>query len=184
MAARWARRSSAPIATIATTTANLAAPAPSVRTDRRHTHILERRYEFSQAPGPGRLITNLFPNPDFSFHGPYAMCGKCHNLNNMVSQRQLEPARSAHQRRILLLDLPHLARHGRKKQDHLRRAPDQLRHQCGRSEWWYARLLQPGPEHLHADLPQCRAQSGRLNLASHAEEQRVERPPEAVSCSR
>ena len=28
------------------------------------THILERRYEFSQAPTPGQLITNLFPNPD------------------------------------------------------------------------------------------------------------------------
>ncbi len=50
-----------------------------------HTHILERDYEFSQAPAPGQLITNLFPNPDLSFRGPYAMCGKCHDLNNVVS---------------------------------------------------------------------------------------------------
>ncbi len=50
-----------------------------------HTHILERDYEFSQAPAPGQLISNLFPNPDLSFKGPYAMCGKCHDLNNVVS---------------------------------------------------------------------------------------------------
>ena len=50
-----------------------------------HTHILERDYEFSQAPAPGQLITNLFPNPDLSYRGPYAMCGKCHDLNNVVS---------------------------------------------------------------------------------------------------
>lgn len=45
------------------------------------THLLERRYEFSQAPGPGQRITNLFPNPDLSVLGPYAMCGKCHSLS-------------------------------------------------------------------------------------------------------
>jgi len=50
-----------------------------------HTHILERDYEFSQASAPGQLITNLFPNPDLSVKGPYAMCGKCHDLNNVVS---------------------------------------------------------------------------------------------------
>ena len=48
------------------------------------THILERRYEFSQAPVPGQLITNLFPNPDLSVNGPYALCGKCHSLTNIV----------------------------------------------------------------------------------------------------
>jgi hypothetical protein len=48
------------------------------------THLLERRYEFSQAPGPGQLITNLFPNPDFSINGPYAMCAKCHDLQTQV----------------------------------------------------------------------------------------------------
>jgi predicted CXXCH cytochrome family protein len=48
-------------------------------------HILERDYEFSQAPAPGQLITNLYPNPDLSIKGPYAMCGKCHDLSNVVS---------------------------------------------------------------------------------------------------
>ncbi len=50
----------------------------------RWTHILERRYEFSQAPAPGQLITNLFPNPDLSVNGPYALCGKCHDLPNQI----------------------------------------------------------------------------------------------------
>ncbi len=50
-------------------------------------HVLERRYEFSQvapAAGPGTLIQNLFPNPNLNAGGgnpgPYALCGKCHNL--------------------------------------------------------------------------------------------------------
>ncbi len=50
----------------------------------RWTHILERRYEFSQAPAPGQPITNLFPNPDLTVNGPYALCGKCHNLTNVM----------------------------------------------------------------------------------------------------
>jgi predicted CXXCH cytochrome family protein len=49
------------------------------------THILERRYEFSQAVVPGQLITNLFQNPDLSVNGPYALCGKCHNLSNIMT---------------------------------------------------------------------------------------------------
>ena len=48
------------------------------------THLLERRYEFSQAPAPGQLITNLFPNPDVTVNGPYAMCGKSHDLPNNI----------------------------------------------------------------------------------------------------
>lgn len=48
------------------------------------THILERRYEFSQAPAPGQLVTNLFPNPDLSVIGPYSLCGKCHDLANQI----------------------------------------------------------------------------------------------------
>ena len=48
------------------------------------THILERQYQFSQAPAPGQLITNLFPNPDTSINGPYALCGKCHNIANQI----------------------------------------------------------------------------------------------------
>ncbi|WP_348261971.1 cytochrome c3 family protein [Telmatobacter sp. DSM 110680] len=50
----------------------------------RFTHILERRYEFSQAAVPGQAITNLFPNPDLSVAGPYALCGKCHDLPNQI----------------------------------------------------------------------------------------------------
>lgn len=54
------------------------------------SHILERRYEFSQAPIPGKLISNLFPNPNPSAAGganggPYALCGKCHDLKKILS---------------------------------------------------------------------------------------------------
>jgi predicted CXXCH cytochrome family protein len=53
-------------------------------------HILERRYEFSQAPMPGKLITNLFPNPSLSAEGgasggPYALCAKCHDLTQIMN---------------------------------------------------------------------------------------------------
>ena len=53
------------------------------------THILERRYEFSQTgtpASPGGPIVNLFPTPDLSVAGPYAMCGKCHDLQNQIMQ--------------------------------------------------------------------------------------------------
>ena len=43
------------------------------------------RYEFSQSIAPGQLITNLYRNPDLSVNGPYALCGKCHNLTNVVA---------------------------------------------------------------------------------------------------
>jgi len=52
----------------------------------RWTHILERRYESSQSPGPGRMVTNLYPNPDLSVNGPYALCGKCHNLQTVLGK--------------------------------------------------------------------------------------------------
>ncbi|MDR3677206.1 MAG: cytochrome c3 family protein [Acidobacteriota bacterium] len=53
-------------------------------------HILERRYEFSQAPAPGMLVTNLFPNPNLNAEGganggPYALCAKCHDLSQIIS---------------------------------------------------------------------------------------------------
>jgi len=53
-------------------------------------HILERRYEFSQAPFPGKPVTNLFINPNLSAQGsaaggPYALCAKCHDLNQIMS---------------------------------------------------------------------------------------------------
>ena len=50
-----------------------------------NSHILERNYQFSQAAVPGGSVTNLFPNPDVSQVGPYAMCGKCHDLAIVLS---------------------------------------------------------------------------------------------------
>ena len=49
------------------------------------THILERQYVMSQAPSPGQPITNLFPIPDLSVNGPYALCGKCHDLRQVLA---------------------------------------------------------------------------------------------------
>ena len=54
------------------------------------SHILERRYDFSQTSVPGQLITNLFQNPNTSAAGganggPYALCAKCHDLTNILS---------------------------------------------------------------------------------------------------
>jgi predicted CXXCH cytochrome family protein len=62
----------------------------------RWTHILERRYEFSQTALPGQLISNLFPNPDLSVNGPYALCGKCHDLANQIMQNTSWNQHSAH----------------------------------------------------------------------------------------
>lgn len=50
----------------------------------KYPHIFERRYEFTTAATPGAAITNAFPNPDLSVSGPYALCGKCHDLNQIV----------------------------------------------------------------------------------------------------
>ena len=50
------------------------------------THILERRYEFSQTTLPGQAISNLFPTPDLSVNGPYALCAKCHDVANQIMQ--------------------------------------------------------------------------------------------------
>ncbi|MBZ5723010.1 MAG: hypothetical protein LAO03_21940 [Acidobacteriia bacterium] len=51
----------------------------------RWLHLLERRYEFSQTTLPGGTITNLFPTPDLSVAGPYAMCAKCHDLSQVLA---------------------------------------------------------------------------------------------------
>lgn len=48
-------------------------------------HLLERRYEYSQAAVPGGTVTNLFPTPDLSVAGPYAICAKCHDLSQILS---------------------------------------------------------------------------------------------------
>jgi predicted CXXCH cytochrome family protein len=50
-----------------------------------NSHILERNYQFSQAATPGGPVTNLYPTPDLSSVGPYAMCAKCHDLTNIVA---------------------------------------------------------------------------------------------------
>ncbi|MGI9104271.1 MAG: cytochrome c3 family protein [Terriglobales bacterium] len=49
------------------------------------THLLERRYEMTQAPTPGAVVTNPLPNPDFTATGPYALCDKCHDLSSVIS---------------------------------------------------------------------------------------------------
>lgn len=59
----------------------------------KYSHILERRYEFSQvAPangaggGPGSAIQNLLPPIiDPAADGPYSLCAKCHDLGNVLS---------------------------------------------------------------------------------------------------
>jgi predicted CXXCH cytochrome family protein len=50
-----------------------------------YSHILERNYQFSQANIPGGMVTNTYPTPDVSPQGPYALCAKCHDLNNILS---------------------------------------------------------------------------------------------------
>jgi len=50
-----------------------------------YPHILERNYQFSQAATPGGTVTNTYPNPATSPQGPYAMCAKCHDLTNILS---------------------------------------------------------------------------------------------------
>jgi predicted CXXCH cytochrome family protein len=53
----------------------------------KYSHILERQYPFAQAPTPGGLIPGqyLYPNPDLSPTGTYALCAKCHNLTLLNS---------------------------------------------------------------------------------------------------
>ena len=50
-----------------------------------NSHILERNYQFAQAVVPGGIVTNLFPNPDTSVAGPFAMCAKCHDLTQIFA---------------------------------------------------------------------------------------------------
>jgi len=61
----------------------------------KYPHIFERRYEFSVASGPGAAISNLYPSPDLSVAGPYALCGKCHDLNSIVGNASF-PQHSLH----------------------------------------------------------------------------------------
>ncbi len=53
-----------------------------------YPHILERQYQYSQVAAgaaPGSTIINLFAPPDLGPTGPYALCAKCHDLNNILA---------------------------------------------------------------------------------------------------
>ena len=50
-----------------------------------YPHVLERNYQLGQAVTPGGQVTNLFPTPDLSPQGPYALCAKCHDLTIVQS---------------------------------------------------------------------------------------------------
>jgi len=60
-----------------------------------NSHILERSYQFSQAATPGGILTNLFPNPDPTQTGPYALCAKCHDLTQILANTSF-PQHSLH----------------------------------------------------------------------------------------
>jgi len=51
----------------------------------KYPHILERRYDMSQAPAPGLPITNLNLPPNLSTTGNYALCAKCHDLSIVIN---------------------------------------------------------------------------------------------------
>jgi len=51
----------------------------------KYTHLLERRYDMSQAPAPGQMITNLVVPPNLTPTGNYALCAKCHDLNVLIT---------------------------------------------------------------------------------------------------
>ena len=61
-----------------------------------NSHILERNYQFSQAATPGGIVTDLFPNPDLSLAGPYAMCAKCHDLTKVLAANSAFTGHSLH----------------------------------------------------------------------------------------
>lgn len=62
----------------------------------KYAHLLERRYDMSQAPIPGQPITNLNTPPNLSTTGNYALCAKCHDLASIVSNASF----SGHARHI------------------------------------------------------------------------------------
>lgn len=74
-----------------------------------NAHILERRYISSQVAagtwpngGPGTQIINLnpmtapYPELDPSAGGPYALCAKCHNLQNSIMANVSFPTHERH----------------------------------------------------------------------------------------
>jgi len=60
------------------------------------SHILERRYEFNTATTAGGVVGNLFTGPDLTVTGPYALCGKCHDLPNQIMQNTSFSKHSLH----------------------------------------------------------------------------------------
>ena len=59
-----------------------------------YPHILERRYEMSAvSSGPGSSIINLYPGAQTSAGGttpgPWALCGKCHNLTTLLNDNSV-----------------------------------------------------------------------------------------------
>jgi hypothetical protein len=64
------------------------------------SHILERRYEFSQvvpAAGPGTTIQNLQPAVlDPAANGPYSLCAKCHDLNQVLGSHRFNQSSEVH----------------------------------------------------------------------------------------
>jgi predicted CXXCH cytochrome family protein len=58
-------------------------------------HMLERRYEYTQATIPGAAVNQLWPQPSLSaggaVPGPYAMCAKCHDLGNIMTDASFKP---------------------------------------------------------------------------------------------
>lgn len=51
----------------------------------KYSHILERQYQFTQASVAGQAVTTLYPSPDLTYAGPYALCAKCHDLSNTIT---------------------------------------------------------------------------------------------------
>ena len=136
-----------------------------------YTHILERRLRIQPGRGAGQTDHQSLPQSRSQHSRALRMCGKCHDLTNVVSKHQLEPARPAHQRRLHLLGMPHRSWHGRQERDHLRRAAGEFRRQCSGAEWWHSRLLQPRHEYLRAGLPRRRPQCRRLRDPRSAAEE-------------
>ena len=110
------------------------------------THILERRYEASQAPRPGQPIVNPFPNPDLSAVRSVRALREVSRFETGVGEHQLYRTRAAHQRRILLFGLPHGARHGKLLRRDFGRTAGELRCECGCAERGAAGFIQPGEE--------------------------------------
>lgn len=62
----------------------------------RYPHLLERRYDMSQAAAPGQPVTNLVVPPNLTPTGNYALCAKCHDLASIMSNASF----SGHARHI------------------------------------------------------------------------------------